>query len=169
MSSVRPPLWRLKANYVLRELVRALHGRPHDTAVMWGLEYALADILHTFAKENALPIPKLVFWYGRFWAEFSRYLGERLFTPADSGKFLDVLRLGFPPSKADLCEGFLYDPVIYCILHLASVMALLGQEGAATVVAEGWPLRYYEALPIAPLDSFTIWYMKRVHGALTEC
>jgi hypothetical protein len=29
-------------------------------------------------------------------------------------------------------------------------------------------LAHYETLEVAPLDSFTIWYVKRAYGGLTE-
>jgi hypothetical protein len=165
------PLWRRKANYVLRELVRAWHGLPYDTAVMWGLGYAFADILHTFAKEHDLPIPKLFFWFDRFWEEFAKYLGQRIFTPADSIKLLDIMLHGFPYSKADLCRKLIYDQSIYGIMHLSSVLFLweTGQGNRTSYPSRAkWSLQYYESLPVAPLDSFTIWYVKRTYGGLTE-
>jgi hypothetical protein len=165
------PLWRLKANYVLRELVRAWHGRPYDSAVMWGVRYALNDILHTFAKENDLPIPKLFFWFERFWEKYSGYLGERVFTALDRSKLMEVMLRGFPSSRPELCKSFFYDQSVYGIMHLYSVLFLWEVGRGNRVLCykrEKWPLGYYESLPVAPLDSFTIWYVKRAYGGLTE-
>ena len=165
------PLWRRKANYVLRELVRAWHGLPYDTAVMWGFRYALDDILHTFAKENDLPIPKLFFWFERFWEKYSGYLGERVFTALDRSKLMDIMLRGFPHSRAELCKSFFYDQSVYGIMHLYSVLFLWEVGRGNRVLCykrKKWPLGYYESLPVAPLDSFTIWYVKRAYGGLTE-
>ena len=165
------PLWRLKANYVLRELVRAWHGRPYDSAVMWGLRYAFEDILHTFAKENDLPIPKLFFWFERFWEKYSGYLGEKVFTALDRSKLMEVILRGFPSSRTELCKSFFYDQSVYGIMHLYSVLFLWEVGRGNRVLCykrEKWPLGYYESLPVASLDSFTIWYVKRAYGGLTE-
>ena len=165
------PLWRRKANYVLRELVRAWHGLPYDTAVMWGFRYAIDDILHTFAKENALPIPKLFFWFERFWEKYSGYLGEKVFTALDRSNLMEVMLRGFPSSRTDLCKSFFYDQSVYGIMHLYSVLFLWEVGRGDRVLCykrEKWPLGYYESLDVAPLDSFTIWYVKRAYGGLTE-
>jgi hypothetical protein len=159
------PLWRRKANYVLRELVRAWHGRPYDSAVIWGLRYAFEDILCTFAKENDLPIPKLFFWFDRFWEKYSGYLGERVFTALDRSKLMDVLLRGFPSQRSELCKTFLYDQSVYGIMHLASVLFLWesGKGNRVLCYKRGkWPLGYYESLEVAPLDSFIIWQVKRI-------
>jgi hypothetical protein len=159
------PLWRRKANYVLRELVRAWHGLPYDTAVMWGFRYALDDVLHTFAKENDLPSPKLFFWFERFWEKYSDYLGERVFTALDRTKLVDILLRGFPDSRSDLCKIFLYDQSVYGIMHLYSVLFLWENGKGHRVLCykrEKWPLEYYESLEVAPLDSFIIWQVKRM-------
>jgi hypothetical protein len=161
------PLWRRKANYVLRELVRAWHGKPYDTAVMWGFRYALDDILHTFAKENDLPSPKLFFWFERFWGKYSGYLGERVFTALDRTKLVDILLRGFPASRPDLCKSFLYDQSVYGIMHLYSVLFLWESGKGHRVLCykrEKWPLEYYESLEVAPLDSFIILEVKRLLG-----
>jgi len=160
-----PPLWRRKANYVLRELVRAWHGLPYDTAVMWGFRYALDDILHTFAKENALPIPKLFFWFERFWEKYSGYLGERVFTALDRSKLMEIMLRGFPSSRPELCKSFFYDQSVYGIMHLYSVLFLWEVGRGDRVLCykrEKWPLGYYESLEVAPLDSFVIWQVKRM-------
>jgi hypothetical protein len=165
------PLWRRKANYMLRELVRAGHGLPYDTAVIWGLNYALADILHTFAKENDLPVPKLIFWFDRFWEEFSKDLGERILTIADSMKLADILLSGFPPDKMDVGRRFVRSESICSMIHLASILFLSENRPGALLAyfsSMKWPLAYYEALDVAPLDSFTIWYVKRVHFGGSE-
>jgi hypothetical protein len=165
------PLWRRKANYVLRELVRAWHGLPYDSAVMWGLRYAFEDILHTFAKENALPIPKLFFWFERFWEKYSGYLGERVFTALDRSKLMDIMLRGFPDKRADLCKSFLYDQSVYGIMHLASVLFLweCGKGNRVLCYKRAkWPLEYYESLEVSPLDSFVIWEVKRILKEQTE-
>jgi len=165
------PLWRRKANYVLRELVRAWHGLPYDTAVMWGFRYALDDILHTFAKENDLPIPKLFFWFERFWEKYSGYLGERVFTALDRSKLMDILLRGFPLSQAELCKSFFYDQSVYGIMHLYSVLFLWEVGRGNRVLCykrDKWPLGYYESLEVAPLDSFVIWQVKRMLNERTE-
>ena len=162
---IQTPLWRLKANYVLRELVRAWHGRPYDSAVIWGLEYAFEDILCTFAKENDLDMPKLFFWFERFWEKYSGYLGERVFTGFDRAKLVDVLLRGFPSGRAELCKSFFYDQSIYGIMHLASVLFLWERgrgERVRCYKRWKWPLGYYESLEVAPLDSFVIWEVKRM-------
>jgi hypothetical protein len=159
------PLWRRKANYVLRELVRAWHGKPYDAAVMWGLRFAFEDILHTFAKENNLPIPKLFFWFERFWERYSAYLGERVFTALDRSNLLDILLRGFPSSRVELCKIFLYDQSVYGIMHLASVLFLWESGKGDRVLCykrDKWPLGYYESLEVAPLDSFIICELRRV-------
>jgi len=165
------PLWRLKANYVLRELVRAWHGRPYDSAVMWGLRYAFEDILHTFAKEHDLPIPKLFFWFERFWEKYSGYLGERVFTALDRSKLMEVILRGFPSSRTELCKSFFYDQSVYGIMHLYSVLFLWEVGRGDRVLCykrEKWPLGYYESLEVAPLDSFVIWQVKRMLNERTE-
>jgi len=165
------PLWRRKANYVLRELVRLWHGRPYDSAVMWGLRFAFEDILHTFAKENDLPSPKLFFWFERFWGKYSGYLGERVFTGIDRTKLVDVLLRGLPSARAELCKVFLYDQSIYGIMHLASVLFLWESGRGERVKCYKWwkwPLEYYESLEVAPLDSFVIWQVKRMLNEQTK-
>ena len=165
------PLWRRKANYVIRELVRAWHGLPYDTAVMWGFRYALDDILHTFAKENDLPIPKLFFWFERFWEKYSGYLGERVFTALDRSKLMEVMLRGFPSSRPELCKSFFYDQSVYGIMHLYSVLFLWEVGRGDRVLCykrEKWPLGYYESLEVAPLDSFVIWQVKRMLNERTE-
>jgi hypothetical protein len=164
-KGTQTPLWRRKANYVLRELVRAWHGLPYDTAVMWGFRYALDDILHTFAKENDLPIPKLFFWFERFWEKYSGYLGERVFSALDRTKLVNILLRGFPASRPDLCKSLLYDQSVYGIMHLYSVLFLWENGKGHRVLCykrEKWPLGYYESLEVAPLDSFIIWQVKRM-------
>ena len=159
------PLWRRKANYVLRELVRAWHGWPYDSAVMWGLGYAFEDILHTFAKENDLPIPKLFFWFDRFWEKYSGYLGERVFTALDRSILVDIMLRGVPSPLTELCKSFFYDQSVYGILHLASVLFLWESGKGNRVLCykrAKWPLEYYESLEVAPLDSFIIWQVKRM-------
>jgi hypothetical protein len=161
------PLWRRKANYVLRELVRAWHGKLYDTTVMWGIRHAMEDILHTFATENGLPVPKLFFWFERFWGKYSSYLGERVFTALDRSMLVDVLLRGFPASQVELCKSFLYDQSIYGIMHLASVLFLWESGKGNRVLCykrHKWPLEYYESLEVAPLDSFVILEVKRLLG-----
>jgi hypothetical protein len=161
----QPPLWRRKANYVLRELVRAWYGKPYDTAVMWGFRYAVNDILYTFAKENDLPISKLFFWFERFWEKYSGYLGERVFTALDRTKLVNLLLRDFPASRSDLCKSLFYDQSVYGMMHLYSVLFLWESGKGHRVLCykrEKWPLGYYESLEVAPLDSFAIWQVKRM-------
>jgi len=165
------PLWRRKANYVLRELVRAWHGLPYDTAVIWGLRYAFEDILHTFAKENDLPIPKLLFWFEHFWQRFSGYLVERVFSASDRVELMDIMLQGFPPSRAGLCKSFFHDPSIYGIMRISSMIFLRAMGKKVPMSKYGrwkWDLRKYENLEVASLDSFVILEMKRILNEQAE-
>ena len=165
------PLWRLKANYVLRELVRAWHGLPYDTAVIWGFRFALDDILHTYAKQKRLNFPKLHFWFNQAWREVSECFGKRAFTIQDWEKFSSMLRNNALPSSRSLSSEILLDWRFREILFLASRL-YLREDGYMAKVFGDYCLRhclaYYESLEVAPLDSFTIWYVKRKYGGLTE-
>jgi hypothetical protein len=163
----KTPLWRRKANYVLRELVRAWHGLPYDTAVIWGFRFALDDIAHTFAKENGLNFPKLSFWFNQGWRAVSDCFGRRALTLEDWQNFVAILSQGKPL----VFEELLGDEVFEEILFLASRL-YLREDGYPAKDFGDYRLRHsfahYESLEVAPLDSFTIWYVKRVYGGLTE-
>jgi len=165
------PLWRRKVNYVLRELVRAWHGLPYDTAVMWGFRYALDDILHTYAKEKRLNFPKLFFWFNQAWREVLECFGKRAFTIQDWEKFSSLLRNNALPSSRSLSSEILLDWRFREILFLASRL-YLREEGRLAKEFGDYELRcslaHYETLEVAPLDSFTIWYVKHFYGGLTE-
>jgi hypothetical protein len=165
------PLWRRKANYVLRELVRAWHGLPYDTAVIWGFRYALDDILHTYAKEKRLNFPKLCFWFNQAWQEVSECFGKRAFTNQEWEKLSSMLRdNAFPNSRFQSLE-ILLDWRLREILFLASRLYLRADNRLAKEFGDyqlRCSLAHYETLEVAPLDSFTIWYMKRTYGDLTE-
>jgi hypothetical protein len=163
----RLPLWRRKANYVLRELVRAWHGLPYDTAVLWGLGYAFEDILRTFAKENDLDFSQLELWFELAWSEFAKNLGERVFTALDRRKYIEVLVLVFPKPKLMLCGKFVYSKVIRSIMLLSSMLFLreVGKKPSITRFTYAkWPLRYYESLDVVALDSFEILYIREKYG-----
>jgi len=165
------PLWRRKANYVLRELVRAWHGLPYDTAVIWGFRHALDDILHTYAKEKRLNFPKLFFWFNQAWREVLECFGKRAFTIQDWEKFSSMLRNNALPSSRSLSSEILLDWRLREILFLASRL-YLREAGRLAKEFGDYELRcnlaHYETLEAAPLDSFTIWYVKHTYGGLTE-
>jgi hypothetical protein len=166
------PLWRHKANYVLRELVRAWHGLPYDTAVIWGFRYALDDILHTYAKQKRLNFPKLCFWFNQAWQEVSECFEKRAFTIQDWEKFKSYLYHAAPPARPWACGELLReDWALEEILFLSSRL-FLRENGYTAMEFGDYHLRHclahYESLDVALLDSFTIWYVKRTHGGLTE-
>jgi len=165
------PLWRLKANYVLRELVRAWHGLPYDTAVIWGFRFALDDILHTYAKQKRLNFPKLCFWLNQAWREVAECFGKRAFTIQDWEKLKAILIQGAPLKKPWMCGELIRDEGFEEILFLASRL-YLREDGRLAKEFGDYRLRHclahYESLEVAPLESFTIWYVKRVYGGSTE-
>lgn len=165
------PLWRRKANYVLRELVRAWHGLPHDTGVIWGFRFAVDDIIHTFAKENCLNFPKLCFWFNQAWREVAECFGRRAFTTQDWQKFQAILHQVAPLNGQWIGEELLRDEGFMEVLFLASRL-YLREDGYLAKEYGDYRLRHslahYEGLEVAPLDSFTIWYVKRVYGGTTE-
>jgi hypothetical protein len=167
----KTPLWRMKANYVLRELVRAWHGLPYDTAVIWGFRFALDDIAQTFAKENRLNFPKLCFWFNQAWNEVSECFGKRAFRVEDWQNFRHILIQGLPHGGTLPYAELIEDEHIGEVLFLASRL-YLREDGYMAREFGDYRLRhclaYYEALEVAPLDSFTIWYVKRTYGGLTE-
>ncbi len=170
-KKTQTPLWRRKANYVLRELVRAWHGRPYDTAVMWGFRFALDDIVHTFAKENRLNFPKLFYWFDLARKEVAECFGQRVFSVQDWDKFRSILIRSDSENRPWVCTQLTSDASFEEILFLASRLFL--QEKGYTAKQFGdyrprYSLAYYESLEVAPLDSFTIWFVKRVYGGLTE-
>ena len=84
---------------------------------------------------------------------------------------MEIMLRGFPSSRPELCKSFFYDQSVYGIMHLYSVLFLWEVGRGDRVLCykrEKWPLGYYESLEVAPLDSFTIWYVKRAYGGLTE-
>jgi len=168
---IQTPLWRLKANYVLRELVRAWHGLPYDTAVIWGFRFALDDILHTYAKQKRLNFPKLHFWFNQAWREVSECFEKRAFTIQDWQKFKTFLSHGAPANTPWKCGELIRDEGFEEMLFLASRL-YLREAGYMAVQFGDYCLKhclaYYESLDVAPLDSFTIWYVKREYGGLTE-
>jgi hypothetical protein len=165
------PLWRRKANYVLRELVRAWHGLPYDTAVVWGFRFALDDIVHTFAKERRLIFPQICFWFNQAWREVADCFGKRAFTIQDWEKFKSILIQSTPPKRPWVCGELIGDEGFEEVLFLASRL-YLHEDGYMAVEYGDYRLRHclahYESLEVAPLDSFTIWYVKRAYGGLTE-
>jgi hypothetical protein len=167
----KTPLWRRKANYVLRELVRAWHGLPYDTAVIWGFRFALDDIVHTFAKENRLNFPKLCYWFNQAWREVAECFGKRALTIQDWQKFKIILSQSAPAGEPWKYAELIGDECIEEVLFLASRL-YLREDGYMAKEFGDYCLRhclaYYEALEVAPLESFTIWYVKRKYGGLTE-
>ena len=165
------PLWRRKANYVLRELVRAWHGLPYDTAVIWGFRYAIDDILHTYAKQKRLNFPKLHFWFNQAWREVSECFEKRAFTIQDWQNFKTFLSHGAPANTPWKCGELIRDESFEEVLFLAS-RVYLREAGYMAVQFGDYSLKHclahYETLEVAPLDSFTIWYVKRAYGGLTE-
>jgi len=167
----KTPLWRRKANYMLRELVRAWHGMPYDTAVLWGFRFALDDIVHTFAKENRLNFPKLCFWFNQAWGEVAECFGKRALTIQDWQNFKTFLSRGGSNQEAQAGIELVRDEGIEEVLFLASRL-YLREDGYMAKEFGDYCLRhclaYYEALEVASLESFTIWYVKRKYGGLTE-
>jgi hypothetical protein len=165
------PSWRRKTNYVLRELVRAWHGLPYDTTVVWGFRFALDDIVHTFAKERGLNFPKLSFWFNQAWREVADCFGRRAFTIQDWEKFKSILCQSPSPECSWICGDLIGDEGFVEVLFLASRL-YMRDEGYMAAEYGDYHLRHclahYECLEVAPLDSFTIWYVKREYGGLTE-
>jgi hypothetical protein len=167
----KTPLWRRKANYVLRELVRAWHGLPYDAAVLWGFRFALDDIVYTFAKENRLNFPKLFFWFNQAWGEVAECFGKRALTIQDWQNFKAILVQGSSNTNPWVCMELIRDEGIEEVLFLASRLYLREDGYMAKVFGDYCPrhcLAYYEALEVAPLESFTFWYVKHNYGGLTE-
>jgi len=163
------PFWRRKANYVLRELVRAWHGLPYDTAVIWGFRFALDDIIHTFAKENRLNFPKLCFWFNQAWRGVAECFGKRALTIQDWQSFKAFLSHVDSLQRPEVCMELVSDEAIEEMLFLASRL-YLREDGYMAKEFGDYHLKhclaYYETLEVAPLDSFSIWYIKRVYGSL---
>jgi hypothetical protein len=139
---------------------------PYDTAVVWGFRFALDDIVHTFAKENKVDFPKLCYWFNQAWLRVAECFGKRAFGIQDWQRFGFILGYGCPENMQLTSDEHIEE-----ILFLASRIYLREDGYAAKQFGDyclRHPLAYYETLEVAPLDSFTIWYAKRIGEGFTE-
>jgi len=149
-----PPLWRLKANYVMRKLARAWYGElPPQVARNYPkskeFERAILDITWHFSEEVGMPGKYMMESLRRAKKKFEDIHGCDLVFDGVRAKLEWIIKTTVPTSRY---EEFMQDELIESILRTAAWIFSydVDDDLDPPYPAEDWlkPLEYYEALPV---------------------
>jgi len=144
------PLWRLKANYLLRQLVRIWYGKLpiRDYPNSPEFERLFLGIMCQFVEDhgfNGKQVPK---WIERQKEKFESVHGRPITFRDRDSELHWIIRSGIPK---ELHEIFAKDETIQLITVMAAfILEYEKEEKEPPYEPIGWmqPLDYYEALPV---------------------
>jgi hypothetical protein len=150
VESPPQPLWRLKANYLMRQLARIWYGklpvRDYPNSVEF--ERLFLEIMCQFVEDHGGNGKDVLRWISWRKEEFEAVHGKEI-RFRDRERELDwIVRSGIPK---ELHEAFARDETIQAIIVMASwILDYEKEEKEPPYEPIGWlkPLDYYEQLPV---------------------
>jgi hypothetical protein len=144
------PLWRLKANYLMRQLARIWYGklpiRDYPNSIEF--ESLFLGIMCQFVEDHGINGEEVLRWIKWRKEEFKAVHGKDVMFRDRTSELDWIVRSGIPK---ELHEVFARDEMIQCIIVTAGAILGYEKEGKEPPYEPGcWlkPLDYYEQLPV---------------------
>jgi len=144
------PLWRLKANYLMRQFARIWYGklRVRDYPNSSEFERFFLDIMCQFVEDHGINGKEVLTWIRRRKKEFEAVHGKEITFRDRESELYWIVRSGIPK---ELHDAFVKDETIQLIIVMAAwILDYEKEKKEPPYEPISWlkPLDYYEALPV---------------------